>query len=94
MFGVCAVASPPFFMQAVAVTLTARYVAVVDETLTTVRKTEMSLKRLKGRRGGGDAEGEGSTTDQMLCRQLLLDVQVRRRLVWVFSVACGVCLHH
>lgn len=64
-------------MQAVADALTARYVAVVDETLTTVRKTEMSLKRLKGRRGGGEAEGEGTTTDQMLCRQLLLDVQVR-----------------
>ncbi len=63
----------------VADTITERYQSVVDDTLTTVRKTESSLKRLKGRRGGvGETEGgEGAaSTDQMLCKQLLLDVQV------------------
>lgn len=68
--------------------VTQRYQGVVDDTLTTVRRTESSLKRLKTRRatdntGGDAAAGDGNTTDKMISRQLFLDVQVRRKDVCV-----------
>lgn len=65
--------------------------------MTTVRKTESSLKRLKGRKDGGGKDGKGdgkaagaaSDTDK-ICHQLLLDVQEYCRQVraWRRSREC------
>ena len=51
---------PPLLPQAVVAGVAAKYQQLADDTLSTVRKTESSLKRLKGRQrpGGGGAEGE------------------------------------
>lgn len=59
-----------------------RYHKVASDTLSTVRKTESSLRRLKSRKGAGPAgEGEASVassavpdTDKMIELQLALDV--------------------
>lgn len=65
-------------LQGVAEIVSLRYKQVAEDTLTTVRKQESSLKRFKKLRGGdGNQEAEGQTeTDKMICSQLFLDVQV------------------
>jgi hypothetical protein len=83
--------------SAVAALVTQRYEELARELVTTVRKTESSLKRLKDRRGAGGAPGaagapqpgaassELSDTDK-ICRQLLLDAQEYGRQLSRFGV--------
>ncbi|PSC75738.1 conserved oligomeric Golgi complex subunit 2 [Micractinium conductrix] len=59
---------------AVAAGVGARYLHLADDTLSTVRKTESSLKRLKARQQGGEG-GAAPDTDKMIALQLFLDVQ-------------------
>jgi hypothetical protein len=65
-------------VQAVAEQVTARYEEMANDLVNTIRKTELSLKRLKGRRdnkaAAGAQAGEVTDTDK-ICHQLLLDVQ-------------------
>ncbi|PRW51049.1 conserved oligomeric Golgi complex subunit 2 [Chlorella sorokiniana] len=59
---------------AVVVGVSSRYLHLADDTLSTVRKTESSLKRLKARQQGGEG-GAATDTDKMIELQLFLDVQ-------------------
>lgn len=60
---------------AVAAGVSARYLHLADDTLSTVRKTESSLKRLKARQQGGEGGAALADTDKMIALQLFLDVQ-------------------
>ncbi|KAL4443325.1 hypothetical protein ABPG75_011062 [Micractinium tetrahymenae] len=60
---------------AVAAGVSARYLHLADDTLSTVRKTESSLKRLKARQQGGEGGAAPADTDKMIALQLFLDVQ-------------------
>eukprot|EP00798_Chlamydomonas_sp_ICE-L_P020242 gene20242-26993_t len=60
----------------VAETVSVRYQAMAEELLTTVRKTESSLKRLKKARPGEEAAGADAMSDSdKISLQLHLDVQ-------------------
>ncbi|EFN56656.1 hypothetical protein CHLNCDRAFT_57543 [Chlorella variabilis] len=59
---------------AVVTGVSGRYLHLAADTLSTVRKTESSLKRLKARQQGGEG-GAAPDTDKMIGQQLLLDVQ-------------------
>ena len=57
-----------------------RYRHLAHDTLSTVRKTESSLKRLKSRKGGaGEGAADGSIgalgTDELIAMQLALDIE-------------------
>jgi len=73
-------------------TVTERYKVMANDLVTTVRKTESSLKRLKGRKAGAaddptkGGKAEISDTDK-ICHQLLLDVQEYGRQLQYLSVA-------
>lgn len=58
----------------VAEQVTERYSAMAEELVTTVRKTESSLKRLKGRKGGAGPNTQGASDTDKICHQLRLDV--------------------
>ncbi|KAL4420915.1 hypothetical protein ABPG77_001256 [Micractinium sp. CCAP 211/92] len=60
---------------AVAAGVSSRYLHLADDTLSTVRKTESSLKRLKARQQGTEGGAAPADTDKMIALQLFLDVQ-------------------
>lgn len=69
------------FAESAAEGIAVRYQQLAEDTLSTVRKTEDSLRRLKSRKTatpeGGDADGEGTgslDTDKLIAMQLFLDV--------------------
>ncbi|KAL4854271.1 Conserved oligomeric Golgi complex subunit 2 [Chlorella vulgaris] len=61
--------------EAVVAGVCSRYLALVEETLSTVRKTARSLRRIKARQQGGEGAGPVPDTDKLIEQQLLLDVQ-------------------
>ncbi|WIA09954.1 hypothetical protein OEZ85_010167 [Tetradesmus obliquus] len=71
-----------------------RYNALAEELLTTVKKTESSLKRLKKSRPGEDAAAAATagaaaamSDSDKICLQLLLDVQEHGRQIARFGLA-------
>jgi hypothetical protein len=68
-----------------------RYNALAEELLTTVKKTESSLKRLKKTRPGEEAAaaaGAAAMSDSdKICLQLYLDVQEHGRQIAKFGLA-------
>jgi hypothetical protein len=68
-----------------------RYNALAEELLTTVKKTESSLKRLKKTRPGEEAAaaaGAAAMSDSdKICLQLFLDVQEHGRQIARFGLA-------
>lgn len=70
-----------------------RYNALAEELLTTVKKTESSLKRLKKTRPGEAADGgaagagtAGMSDSDKICLQLHLDVQEHGRQIAKFGL--------
>jgi hypothetical protein len=66
-----------------------RYNTLAEELLTTVKKTESSLKRLKKSRPGEEAAaGAAAMSDSdKICLQLYLDVQEHGRQIAKFGLA-------
>lgn len=71
-----------------------RYNALAEELLTTVKKTESSLKRLKKSRPGEDAAAAATagaaaamSDSDKICLQLFLDVQEHGRQIARFGLA-------
>ena len=67
------------FVQSVVDGVATRYRDLAHETLSTVRKTESSLRRLKSRKEGSDAAAGapasgGHGTDELIALQLRLDI--------------------
>lgn len=77
-------------VEAVAASVTAKYEDMARELVSTVKKTESSLKRLKDRRGGaaGGAAGAGAEVSdtEKICKQLHLDAQEFARQLARFGV--------
>ena len=84
------------FAHAVALVVTSRYEELARDLVTTVKKTESSLRRLRERRAagapgtaavpaGGAADSDMSDTDK-ICRQLVLDTQEFGRQLAKFGV--------
>eukprot|EP00240_Pyramimonas_obovata_P002752 CAMPEP_0118923858 /NCGR_PEP_ID=MMETSP1169-20130426/2236_1 /TAXON_ID=36882 /ORGANISM="Pyramimonas obovata, Strain CCMP722" /LENGTH=755 /DNA_ID=CAMNT_0006864913 /DNA_START=219 /DNA_END=2486 /DNA_ORIENTATION=- len=78
-------------VRAVAEQVTEKYDGMANDLVNTIRKTEMSLKRLKGRRdtkaAAGAQSGEALSDTDKICHQLLLDVQEYGRQLSQVGVA-------
>jgi hypothetical protein len=82
------------FSHAVALVVTSRYEELARELVTTVKKTESSLRRLRERRAAGGpgaaatpAGGDSDMSDtDKICRQLVLDAQEFGRQLSKFGV--------
>ena len=82
------------FSHAVALVVTSRYEELARELVTTVKKTESSLRRLRERRAAGGpgaaatpAGGDSDMSDtDKICRQLVLDAQEFGRQLAKFGV--------
>lgn len=58
-----------------------RYLSITNDVLTSVRKMEESLKRLKRAKGSSASSGQGLSDDDKIRLQLFLDVQTFGKLV-------------
>ena len=71
-----------------------RYLTVTSDMLTSVKKMEESLKRLKKAKSGSGATSQGLSDDDKIRLQLYLDVKQFGEKVCLVVLTLYLCLSH